>query len=131
MLLLGSISLIGAILLLTYLVLIMYTLYILNDDLYHMDRVEDELATVVRTITNKLSITLTDIERTFKVNKRSAALYVLLTLITLNYFMLYWIYATIFKDLNNHLKEDERIMPILVKTIDNIPGAVNLRAFLT
>lgn len=94
----------GGLLAIVSVVALFYTLHILNKDLLEMEKIEDSVALILRT-----SGIASTPERTYTVPKRSTALYIILSLITLGIFILYWIYIVILRDLRNHLLEDRAI----------------------
>lgn len=88
-------------------VLIFYILHVLNRDLTVLEYCEDAVSVALRTLGKIVP------ERRYRVPRRSTALYVVLSLITLGLFILYWVYAVIFKDYPRHLYEDLELYEVV------------------
>ncbi|RLE77416.1 MAG: hypothetical protein DRJ56_02405 [Thermoprotei archaeon] len=119
----AAVSLAGSALLIVCLVFTVYALHVVNGDLFRAEGIEEELLVAVRGLADRLGLEPVSAERGFRVSKRSTALYVVLTIVTLGYFMLYWVYAAVFKDLNGHLAEDERLKPAISGVLERLQAA--------
>lgn len=97
---------------------ILYIYYFLMNDFYSHERREDELITRINNIFEKLELVKL-FPRENRIPKRSFALYLVLTVITLGIFGIYWTYVLI-EDPNNHFKNHELIETQLISEIDKL-----------